>query len=78
MSFVLVAAAAMAVAVSGLAAGEASAEPEMGLTPQDGVADSVRTYLGGASGVVVYTDNGRICAAVASSCDSTTVMAAAR
>ena len=50
-----------------IAASEAFAEQEIALALRDSVADSVRTYLSGASDVHVYAENGRTYATVTSS-----------
>ena len=64
-SFALVAAAAVAVAVSGIAASDAFAEPEIALQLRGAVTDTGNTYLDGAQDVKVFTHNGRIYAVVA-------------
>ena len=57
--------AAVAVAVSGIAASDAFAEPEIALELRGSVTDSGHRYLDQASDVKVFTYNGRIYAVVA-------------
>ena len=64
MSFALVAAAAVAVAVSGMAAHEAFAEPEIALDPRGEAEDTGQTFLNGGNDVKVFTYNGRTYAVV--------------